>query len=78
MDGIGESLERIDRFEGGFSVDDEVHEIEHLLCALAAEDAFTARFILRELHEEASDLYHACLLVHDDEAARSDRGADFS
>ena len=44
--------------------------------ALAAGGAFTAGFLLGEVHEEARDLDHAGIVTHDDKTAGADNGAD--
>ena len=48
---------------------DAVEDFQHPLGADAAGHALAARFLLDELEEEAGDVDHAAILVHDDQAA---------
>jgi hypothetical protein len=48
---------------------DAVDDLEHALGAHAARRALAAALFLGELEEEAGDVDHAGILVHDDHAA---------
>ena len=56
---------------------DAVEDFQHPLGAHAAGDALAARFFLDEFEEEAGDVDHAAILVHDDQAAGAHDRAEF-
>ncbi len=59
------------------AVADAVEDFQHPLGAHAAGDALAARFLLDEFEEEAGDVDHATVLVHDDQAAGAHDRAQF-
>jgi len=75
-DGAGKLLEQIKILKASLVVHDAREDLEHPLRALPAGHALAAAFILREAHEKACRFHHAGALVHDDETARTDDGAD--
>ena len=50
--------------------------LQHPLRSFAARHAFSAGFILREIHEEPGNLNHTGLVIHDNQSAGSDHGSD--
>ena len=75
-DRVGEILEKLDILFASLVADDALESFQHALRTLAAGDALAAGFLLREFHEEAGDLRHAGVLVHDDETAGAHDRAD--
>ena len=52
-----------------FAVADALQDFQHALGAHAAGRALAAGLVLGEFHEEAGDVHHAGLVVHDDQTA---------
>ena len=55
---------------------DALQDFQHALCANPAGGAFAAGFIRSKLQEEAGNVDHAVILIHDNQAARAHHGAD--
>ena len=84
LDGFGKAgevhhafktLERIDPFFMFPAVRYPFDNFEHSPRAFAARNAFTAAFALNEVHEKFGHIHHACVLIHDNEAAGTHHGA---
>ncbi|MCK7527503.1 MAG: hypothetical protein MZV64_62805 [Ignavibacteriales bacterium] len=78
---VAEQFEPVDISRRAFAVADLFEDVENAAGAHTAGRAFAAGFFLREFHEEAGDIHHAGLVVHDDQAAgahhRAGRGQGF-
>ena len=72
----GQVLQHIEVLKGALSRDDPFENFKHPAGSLAAGHALAAGFVLCEVHKEPRHLDHAGVLVHNDEAARSDHRAD--
>ena len=68
---MAEVLEPLDVAGLALPLADPRDDLEHALGADATRRALAARLLLDELEEEPSDVDHAAVLVHDDEAARA-------
>ena len=75
-DRLAEGHEALDVALLALTVADALHDLEHPLGADAARRALAAALFLRELEEEAGDVDHAGVLVHDDDAAGAHDGAE--
>src|ERR1035441_8658645 len=73
---IEKVLELLQVARGGFARQDLRQQTVHLHRASPAGNAFAARFVHAELHEEARDIHHLRGVIHDDHAARSHNGAE--
>ena len=56
---------------------DICEKFKHSLRSLTARNTFSARLILRKVHKEARNLYHAALIIHNNQATGSDHGSYF-
>ncbi len=56
---------------------DAIEDLQHPLRADPAGHALAARLLLDEFEEEAGDVDHAAILIHDDQAAGAHDGAQF-
>jgi len=75
LDHFAEFLELVQVFHDGAAVADPLQDAQHLGSADAAGDAFAATLVAAEVHEEPGNVYHAALVVHDDEPAGAHDGA---
>ena len=50
---------------------------QHSFCSFAAGGAFTAGFILAEIHEESGHVHGAFIFVHNNQTAGTHDGAEF-
>ena len=64
-------------FHGSPAFDDIRQKFQHPLGALAAGNALSAGFVLREVHKESGYFHHAALVVHDHQSAGADHRAYF-
>ena len=73
----GQILQKLDMFHGSPAFDDIRQKLQHPLGALAAGNALSAGFVLREVHKESGYFHHAALVVHDHQSAGADHRAYF-
>ena len=68
-------LQQVQIAGDAFALGDALQDLQHPLGAHPAGEAFAAALVPDEVHEVAGGVHHAGVLVHDDEAAGTDDGA---
>src|ERR1039457_2608002 len=73
-----ELFELLQMLAGGLAGAEQLQQFEHPFGANAAEGAFAARLVLRELEEIPRDIHHASGVIEHDHAAGTHDGANFT